>query len=394
MKKKLSLFLILISVGLLTALAAGPAFAGNHGEGGAVPLREDGVEKAKRVQEKHTNALMARQNVEGTGVGLNANGQAVVVIFTARPDVPGLPDQLDGVSVVTRVTGKFYALAPSVAPPPLDAEFTWNCSSLICDLDASTTTGRGGKTYSWDFGDTMTGSGEIVSHTYEAYSTYTVMLTVTNDRGELSAEEKLVTTSGDGGGGGDPDCYATGETMVRCARPVPIGVSTGHPAITAGTIGARVISGGSVYALSNNHVYANQNDATLGDAVIQPGSVDGGTSADDIGTLDAFEPIKFDGTNNTMDAAIALSSTDNLGNATPSDGYGTPSSSIVSAYLGQAVQKHGRTTNWTTGTVSEINVTVNVCYEVDFPWCTKMAKFVDQIAIEGGDFSAGETPGL
>ena len=34
MKKKLSLFLILISVGLLTALAAGPVFGGNHGEEG------------------------------------------------------------------------------------------------------------------------------------------------------------------------------------------------------------------------------------------------------------------------------------------------------------------------------------------------------------------------
>ena len=37
-------------------------------------------------------------------------------------------------------------------------------------------------------------------------------------------------------------------------RPVPIGVSTGHPAITAGTIGCRVTDGTNVYALSNNHV--------------------------------------------------------------------------------------------------------------------------------------------
>ncbi len=38
-------------------------------------------------------------------------------------------------------------------------------------------------------------------------------------------------------------------------RPVPTGVSTGHPDITAGTIGCRVIDGqGNVYALSNNHV--------------------------------------------------------------------------------------------------------------------------------------------
>jgi hypothetical protein len=60
-------------------------------------------------------------------------------------------------------------------------------------------------------------------------------------------------------------------------RPVPIGVSTGHPQITAGTIGCRVVDhSGNVYALSNNHVYANQNDAKKGDCALQPGAYDGG----------------------------------------------------------------------------------------------------------------------
>ncbi len=80
----------------------------------------------------------------------------------------------------------------------------------------------------------------------------------------------------------------------RCARPVPIGVSTGHPSITAGTIGARVTNGASVFALSNNHVYANQNNALIGDNALQPGPYDGGVNpADAIGTLAAFEPLKF-----------------------------------------------------------------------------------------------------
>ena len=76
---------------------------------------------------------------------------------------------------------------------------------------------------------------------------------------------------------------------------MPIGVSTGHPDITAGTIGARVKSGGNVWALSNNHVYADANAASAGDAVIQPGTYDGGSSsADDIGMLSDFEPIVFE----------------------------------------------------------------------------------------------------
>ncbi len=117
-------------------------------------------------------------------------------------------------------------------------------------------------------------------------------------------------------------------------RPVPIGVSTGHPNITAGTIGARVTDGTNVYALSNNHVYADENNAIIGDNVLQPGSFDGGVDPDDaIGTLFDFEPILFDGSNNTIDAAIARSSTSLLRNSTPSDGYGTPTSTTVSAVI-------------------------------------------------------------
>ena len=187
-------------------------------------------------------------------------------------------------------------------------------------------------------------------------------------------------------------------TTNRCARPVPIGVSTGHPNITAGTIGARVTDGSGVFALSNNHVYADGNNASIGNNVLQPGAINGGVDpADAIGTLYAFEPIDFSGGNNTMDAAIALSSLGNLGNATLSDAYGSPSSTTVLAFEGQAVQKYGRTTGQTHGSVSAINITVDVCYEVFIIFCIKMARFVDQISIAGtpttGDFSAGGDSG-
>ena len=172
-----------------------------------------------------------------------------------------------------------------------------------------------------------------------------------------------------------PSAYTTTD---KWPRPVPIGVSTGHPAITAGTIGARVTKGSNVYALSNNHVYADENQASIGDAVIQPGTFDGGSSpADDIGNLYAFKPIVFTtSANNTIDAAIALSSTGNLDNATPSGGYGTPSSTIVSASLGQKVQKYGRTTELTKGEITGINATLNIGYG------TGTARFVNQIIVE------------
>jgi len=180
-------------------------------------------------------------------------------------------------------------------------------------------------------------------------------------------------------------------TVDRTARlrPAPIGVSTGHPAITAGTIGCRVKdAAGNVYALSNNHVYADENLASIGDPVIQPGTYDGGASpADDIGTLFAFAPIKFDGSNNTIDAAIALSSTTLLGKATPSDGYGTPKSATAWAPINASVKKYGRTTGLTKGKIWAANATVNVGYS------TGVARFVGQIIITPGTFSAGGDSG-
>ena len=172
----------------------------------------------------------------------------------------------------------------------------------------------------------------------------------------------------------------------RWPRPVPIGVSTGHPDITAGTIGCRVTRGMQVFALSNNHVYANINQADIGDNVLQPGAFDGGVDPDDaIGTLFDFEQIDFSGRNNTIDAAIALSSPNLLGNATPPDGYGTPKSSIVDPSIRMRVMKYGRSTGFTRGRITAINATVDVCYDNA---CALVARFVNQIVIRGFRFSA------
>jgi len=195
--------------------------------------------------------------------------------------------------------------------------------------------------------------------------------------------------SGGGGGGETEDPPA--DPKARLDRPVPIGVSTGHPLITAGTIGARVFKVGDeslVFALSNNHVYANQNAATIGDDVIQPGTFDGGLPADYIGNLIDYETIYFDGTPNTMDAAIASTTAALLANATPSDGYGTPAAGTVEASINLSVIKYGRTTSQTKGRVKAINGAFDIGYGNN-----RTAYFVNQIVIGGGGFSAGGDSG-
>lgn len=98
------------------------------------------------------------------------------------------------------------------------------------------------------------------------------------------------------------DVYVVGKLRANNSprdryRPVvPLGVSVGHYASTAGTIGALVRDNttGELYILSNNHVLANCNYAQRGDAILQPAPLDGGMNpADMIATLDRFIPLRF-----------------------------------------------------------------------------------------------------
>jgi hypothetical protein len=176
------------------------------------------------------------------------------------------------------------------------------------------------------------------------------------------------------------------------ARPVPIGVSTGHGRVTAGTIGARVSGGGKTFALSNNHVFAANNEGREGDPLLQPGVVDGGRAPDDvIGTLHDYEPLRFCSAmvcpGNRIDAAIALTTQDDVSNETPEGGYGAPRSATVEAKLGQKVQKYGRTTGHTVGEVTGLHATMDVNYR------TGVVRFEDQIVISGRGFSAGGDSG-
>ncbi len=266
-----------------------------------------GLERAIEVKERHAEALLGVPGIVGVGVGYNGDSSPAVIIFTETPGVRGMPALLEGVPVVVRVSGKFFAQPKPDQPgkPPKPPE-----------------------------------------------------------EPELSPKD-------------------------RWPWPVPIGVSTGHPNITAGTIGARVTDGANVYALSNNHVYADENKASVGDNVLQPGTYDGGIDPDDsIGTLSDFEPIVFStSASNVIDAAIALAFEGALNNATPGDGYGTPKSATAEAQIRMKVKKYGRTTGLTKGQVYAINVTVDVGYG------TGVARFVDQIVITPGTFSAGGDSG-
>jgi len=169
-------------------------------------------------------------------------------------------------------------------------------------------------------------------------------------------------------------------------RPARPGISIGHYQITAGTLGCLVQRDGQIYILSNNHVLANSNAAQVGDPILQPGPYDGGTSADQIATLEQFIPVGFSGSipsgcspvsflmrlfgpsqalinepgNNTVDCAIAKPLSSDLVDPDILK-IGVPTG-VGLATLGTQVQKSGRTTGQTTDQITQIDVTVSVAY--------------------------------
>jgi hypothetical protein len=191
----------------------------------------------------------------------------------------------------------------------------------------------------------------------------------------------------------------------RVDQPFPIQLGTSGGNINdiskgfcyGGTLGALVEKDGAQYILSNNHVLARTNAAKLEESIIQPGLIDQNPGCakdvnDVVANLSAFIPIQFKtrGTMppNSVDAAIAQvrpGAVDVTGSILD---LGVISTGITEPTLNLAVQKSGRTSGLTHGTVSAINATVDVSYGSG-----NTARFQNQILVTPGSFIAGGDSG-
>ncbi len=205
-------------------------------------------------------------------------------------------------------------------------------------------------------------------------------------------------------GGNNNDFDVKGNTVTDCC---------------SGTLGALVQdSSGRQYLLSNNHVLARSDQASVGDSIVQPGLIDNnctpngdGPGTIPIGALTGWLPLSSSQTN--ADAAIAqvASRSVDASGSILELGPRLPDGSLAAAPLGTSstngngeaaslalrVAKSGRTTGLTCGEVSAIDVDVQVDYFTDcaetHPYLTKT--FTGQIAVSGDRFSdAGDSGAL
>jgi endonuclease G len=152
--------------------------------------------------------------------------------------------------------------------------------------------------------------------------------------------------------------------------PLVGGISVGNPRVTAGTLGAIVWdrTDCSVSILSNWHVLAGGDAAVAGEAIYQPGPIDGGTAADTVATLTR---MRLDA---DMDAGIAKL---NGARGYSRDIVGlSPIPGIDAPALGMEVTKSGRTTGVTDGVIDGVSFSGTITYDDHGP-----NTFHDQIHI-------------
>ena len=154
------------------------------------------------------------------------------------------------------------------------------------------------------------------------------------------------------------------ELLTLKERPLIPGYSVGNVRENTGTLGCIVTSrnGGGDLVLSNSHILARYGLAPLGDPIIQPGIDDNGSAGDTIGTLEKFVEFDFGpGYPNTCDAAVAkIQEGIAISPVIPQIGMVTDVN--TSLQRGMQVQKTGRTTDHTIGTILDMNFRFRLSY--------------------------------
>ena len=205
-------------------------------------------------------------------------------------------------------------------------------------------------------------------------------------------------------GGNNADYDTRGDQIVDCC---------------SGTLGALIEDGSRrQYLLSNNHVLARSDHASVGDTIVQPGLIDNncsplgdGGGVEPVASLAGWLPLNSKQTN--ADAAIAQVTSravdpggrilemgvkqadGTLAAAAP--GISSTGGKGENAGLDLKVAKSGRTTGLTCGGISALDLDVTVDYYLDCaetrPYLTKT--FTHQLGVSGNQFSdAGDSGAL
>jgi hypothetical protein len=159
----------------------------------------------------------------------------------------------------------------------------------------------------------------------------------------------------------------------------------------SGTLGSLLKdTNNALYILSNNHVLARADQAAAGEDVSQPGLIDNNCQVPRlVADFTTAAPL---GSN--VDAAIAQLRSGTMNTTGAIEDIGAISGVPKAPTVGLAVAKSGRTTGFTTGTISSINTSVSVRYPKSCGANGGTAvSYTNQVVINSSTFSAGGDSG-
>jgi hypothetical protein len=306
-------------------------------------------------------------------------------------------------------TGIHFALASSAnGQNGIQPGGQGSLSAVSCQRDSQSFTSCA-VTYSAPASVRVTGATYIVATVGEASSSRTTSVVLVNTAGVSSNpathQGQLPATVELGSSGGNNTDYDTqGSQIVDCC---------------SGTLGALVEDAGKrEYLLSNNHVLAKSDHASVGDMIVQPGLIDNncsplgdGAGVQPVASLTGWLALNSRQTN--ADAAIAQVTSRvvdpggrilELGGkqadgtlAAAPPGISSTGGKGEAASLDLKVAKSGRTTGLTCGGISAVDLDVTVDYYLD---CAEtrayLSKtFTHQLGLSGNQFSdAGDSGAL
>lgn len=267
----------------------------------------------------------------------------------------------------------------------------------------ATVTGTTNTAVTWEVNGIAAGNSTV--GTINALGTYTAPATVPNPATVTVTAVSQADTSASGSS--SVQIAATNSNQQAQNIPVKLGTSGGNAKdingqfCCSGTLGALVQRNGTFYILSNNHVLARSDQASIGDPITQPGLAD--TNCSTAGTttvanLSQFVNLETSGAN--VDAAIAqivTGAVDTSGNILSLGATATASAADpgpphagngIVATIGENVAKSGRTSGLTCSTVDAISLADSVDYQTECNGGTSFSvNYTNQISVAGGTFS-------
>ena len=157
--------------------------------------------------------------------------------------------------------------------------------------------------------------------------------------------------------------------QVKQSLPVKMGTSGGEfndassLYCCAGTLGSLVTYDGKLCILSNNHVLARSGIAVSGDDTIQPGLIDSNCNSTTPNRIGDFAGNLVPLGSANVDAALSIARAGSVDATGSILDVGIPCSTIQAAVLNMPVMKSGRTTGFTTGTITSLNTSVSIQYQ-------------------------------